>query len=354
MTLRSTAVLVLAISLPAGAAAQEEAVDRPATDHPVPADARWLVYPGSGGDDAPGRSAHVVFVAGEQEYRAEQALPMLARLFAERHGFHTTVLFAQRDGLVDPTQPTRQEDPEVVHDVPGLEHLATADLVVWFTRFLALPDEQLQHLYRYLDSGRPLIGIRTANHGFLGRWDYVVGGERVRFGDDVLGGAFRGHHGGWHREATRGVVVDEQRAHPVLRGVDDVFGPSDVYRTYPGDQGLPAGCTALLLGQPLRGLEPDDEPNADKEPLPIAWTKTWTGNGGDAARVFHVTMGSARDFRSAGLRRLLLNAALWCLEREDRITAELSVEPVGAYEPLPSGFDHERLGVRPRPPGDYR
>jgi hypothetical protein len=325
-----------------------------AQDHPVPSDPRWLNYEAGGDEDAPGRGTYVVFVTGEQEYRAEEALPMLARLLAARHGCHCTVLFAQRDGLVDPTAPTDPRDPKLVHDIPGLEHLASADLAVVYTRFLNLPPEQLAHLYDYLDSGKPVIGIRTANHGFVGNWDYRVGDRRVQFGEDVLGGEFRGHHGGWQREATRGVVVAENRDHPVLRGVEDVFGPSDVYRTFPEGKGLPPDCTALLLGQPLRGLAPDAEPNADKEPLPIAWVKTWRGNSGAAARVFHVTMGSARDFESAGLRRLFVNAALWCLGREDRITPELSVDPSGDYAPSASGFDYERLGVRPHPPSHYR
>ena len=104
----------------------------------------------------------------------------------------------------------------------------------------------------------------------------------------------------------------------------------------------------------MRSLSPDAEPNTDKEALPIAWTKTWTGNGDKAARVFHVTMGSARDFQSAGLRRLFLNASLWCLGREDAITPELSVDVVGDYAPLKSGFNYAKLGVEPRPPSHYR
>lgn len=330
------------------------AQEPPAKTHPVPEDPRWLTYAGSTDADAPGSGLHVVFVAAEQEYRAEQALPMLARLLATRAGWHCTVLFALHEGKVDPTRPTVLEDQKVVHDIPGLEHLASADLLVVFTRFITLPDEQLAHLNTYLDSGKPLIGIRTANHGFRGNWTYRVAGKRVDFGVDVLGGTFLGHHGGWHREATRGIVVEANQDHPILRGVEDVFGPSDVYRTYPEGGSLPPGCTPLLLGQPLQSLAPDAEPNAEKEALPVAWTKTWTGNADRSARVFHVTMGSARDFQSAGLRRLFLNAALWCVGREERIRADLDVDLVGAYAPLESGFDHERLGVKPRPPADYR
>ncbi|MEZ6036122.1 MAG: ThuA domain-containing protein [Planctomycetota bacterium] len=338
----------------AALAAPMFAQDPSTQKHPVPEDPRWLVYPAADAAQGPGKGAHVVFVAGEQEYRAEQALPMLARLLSTRHGFHCTVLFTLKDGKVDPTQKTRPDDPQMFHELPGLEHLASADLLVLFTRFLTLHDEDLAHLNRYLDSGKPLIGIRTANHGFQGNWTYEVDGKKVRFGDDVLGGTFRGHHGGWHREATRGVIVEANAAHPVLTGVKDVFGPTDVYRTYPEGKGLPEGCTALLLGQPLQSLEHDAEPNKDKEALPVAWVKTWTGNGGKTARVFHLTMGSARDFECADLRRLFLNATLWGLGREAAIDAKASVELVGPYEPLHSGFDYENLGVKPHEPAYYR
>ena len=318
--------------------------------HPVPEDPRWLTYAGG---DGVGAGRHVVMVAAEQEYRAEQALPMLARLLSERHGFACTVLFEQRDGLVDPTREAPPKDPNEFHQIPGLEHLAKADLLVLFHRFIKLRDEDLAHVDSYLDSGKPLIGIRTANHGFRGNWTYEVDGKPVRFGDDVLGGTFRGHYGAWHREGTRGIVVEANADHPVLRGVDDVFGTSDVYSMFDQNR-TPADITPLLLGQPVQSLEPDAPPNEDKAPLPVAWTKTWTGNGGKAARVFHVTMGSARDFRSAGLRRLFLNATLWGLGLEERITPDLDVDTVGAYEPLHSGFDYEKLGVEPHPPSHYR
>ncbi|HMQ23925.1 MAG TPA: hypothetical protein PKE00_15650 [Planctomycetota bacterium] len=169
-----------------------------------------------------------------------------------------------------------------------------------------------------------------------------------------MGGTFRGHHGGSHREATRGILVDEQRAHPILRGVDDIWGPSDVYRTYPDGASLPERCTALVMGQPLLGLKPTDEPNTKKVALPVAWTTTWTGALAKAARVFHVTMGSARDYESAGLRRLTVNAAYWCLGLEDHITAESSVDLVGPYTPRASGFDYGKLDVEPRLPAYYR
>ena len=319
--------------------------------HPIPESPQWLTYSGKEGA---GLGKHIVLVAAEQEYRAEQAMPMLARMLAKHHGFHCTVLFAQKDGMVDPTEKTRPEVKDMFHDIPGIEHLQKADLLILFNRFITLPDEQIAHVIDYLDSGKPLIGIRTANHGFSGNFPYKVGGKRVRFGEDVLGGSFRGHHGGWHRESTRGIVVAENSKHPILQGVTDVWGPSDVYRTYPADKSLPKGCTSLLLGQPLVGLDPKDKPNTKKEALPIAWTNTWTGATGKAARIFHVTMGSASDYQSAGLRRLTTNAAYWCLKMEDDINQKSSVDIVGAYQPLKSGFNYKKLGVTPHPPRHYQ
>ncbi len=323
----------------------------PPPPHPVADDARWLTYAGGSG---PGAGKHIVLVAAEQEYRAEQSMPMLARVLSTHHGFHCTVLFVQHNGLVDPTQKTRQEDRTIVHDIPGLEHLAKADLLILFTRFMTLAPTQLAHILEYLDSGKPIFALRTANHGFLGEFPYQVNGKRVRFGEDVLGGTFLGHHGNWHADSTRGILVPEQLGHPILRGVTDVWGPSDVYRTFKEGSSLPAGCTALVLGQPLLGRKHGDAPNTAKEPLPVAWTKTWTGNKGIPARVFHCTMGSGADFESEGVRRLAVNAAYWCMGIEDRITADRSVACVGPYVPLDTGFNHAELGVVPKPVAAYR
>jgi hypothetical protein len=295
-----------------------------------------------------------VLIAADQEYRSEYALPMLAKVLAEHHGFHCTVLFSLNDkGEVDPTKKIRWEDKTVTHDVPGLEHLAKADLVVLFSRLISLPDEQLKHVYTYLDSGKPIIGIRTANHGFLG-FDYKKGGKSIDFGEDVLGGSFREHHGRWQADSTRGVVVEKNKDHPVLKGVADIWGPTDVYRTFKVGGGLPASCTPLVDGQPLLGRKPDDAPNPELIALPVAWVNTWTGNAGKAARVFHTTMGSAEDYRSAGLRRLTVNAAYWCLGMEAQIDPRSKVDPVGEYAPPGSGFDYAKLKVAPHKPSFYK
>ena len=343
---RSTLVALVGLSLTLCASCA--AVHR----HPVPESPLWLTYTGGEG---PGHGKHIVLIAAEQEYRSEQSMPMLARILSARHGFDCTVLFAlNTDGLVDPTMATRAEDESVVHDIPGLQFLRTADLVIFFNRFITLADADLRHVIEYLDSGKPIFGIRTANHGFLGPFPYEVGGQPVRFGEDVLGGTFLEHHGNWHADSTRGILVEAQRAHPILVGIDDIWGPSDVYRTYPDGGHLPEGCMALVYGQPLLGRQHDDAPNPEKEPLPVAWVKKWTGSSGKPARVFQMTMGSGSDFQNAGVRRLAINAAYWCMELEERISPQSSVECVGPYAPLDTGFDYAELGLVPRPPSYYR
>jgi len=163
-----------------------------------------------------------------------------------------------------------------------------------------------------------------------------------------------GHHGGWHREATRGTVVKELADHPIVKGVSDIWGPSDVYRTYKEGTSLPDDCTALVWGQPLTGRSPEDKPNTKKEPLPIAWFKIWKTSDGKSARVFNTTMGSARDLQSEGLRRLVINAAFWGIGLGDKITPDRSVAYTGKYEPRASGFNYEKLGVKPQLPATFR
>ncbi len=318
-------------------------------------DTKWLSYKGGEG---PGKGKHVVLIAADQEYRSEQSMPMIAKILAERHGFDTTVLFGVNDqGLVDPTMPVHPEKGKEAefkpHNIPGLEKLDDADALIFLTRLLTLPDEQLQHFVKYLDSGKPVIALRTANHGFLSKLPYEIDGKQVTI-KDILGGAFMNHHGVWQQDSTRGDIVPEMKDHPILIGVKDIWGTSDVYRTYKEGEGLPKGCTALVYGQPLIGRKQGGADNPEKEPLPVVWIKDWMTSEGKKARVLHSTMGSAGDLENPGLRRLVINGVYWGLGMEDKISADSSVDFVGEYTPLKSGFGYESLGVKPRPVSHYK
>jgi type 1 glutamine amidotransferase len=144
------------------------------------------------------------------------------------------------------------------------------------------------------------------------------------------------------------------KSHPILTGVSDIWGPSDVYRTYKKGESLPKDCTALVYGQPLIGRKQHGPSNPEKESLPVVWTKHWQTSSGQSARVFHSTMGSAKDLENPGLRRLIINATYWGVGLEESISANSKVSTIGEYDPLPSGFNYEKLGVAPHPPSTYR
>src|SRR5437879_12616743 len=98
-----------------------------------------LIYPGGHG---PGRGKNVVLIAGDQEYRSEESIPALAQILASRHGFHCTVLFS-----VNPQ--TGRPDPNTIDNIPGLEALRRADLLILFARWLELPDPQMKEIVDY-------------------------------------------------------------------------------------------------------------------------------------------------------------------------------------------------------------
>jgi hypothetical protein len=83
--------------------------------------------------------------------------------------------------------------------------------------------------------------------------------------------------------------------------------------------------------------------------MPVAWTKSYVGAfaRGTASRVFTTTMGAATDLESEGFRRLLVNAAYWCVGLESAIPPRSNVDIVGKFKPLPFGFGKFKVGVMP-------
>ncbi len=208
------------------------------------ADDPWVVVEGRSG---PGCGKHIVFVTGDEEYRSEESMPQLAKILAVHHGFKCTVLFAinPEDGTIEPT---------VVNNIPGLEALQTADLMVMFLRFRELPDEQMKHIIDYTESGRPIVALRTSTHPFnyLKRKDSPYAKYSFRsqdpeggYGRLVFGETWISHYGHHQRESTRGLIAPGMENHPIVRGVEDIWGPSDVY----GLTTLHGDCTPVILGQ---------------------------------------------------------------------------------------------------------
>jgi hypothetical protein len=302
----------------------------------------WIVVEAG---DGPAKGKQAVLISGDEEYRSEEALPQLAKILAKHHGFRCTVLFAvdAKDGTINPNQSD---------NLPGLQALESADLMIIATRFRNLPDEQMKFVVDYVESGRPIIGMRTATHAFNVPGDrkyanYGWSNKDGGFGRRVLGETWVNHHGGHGSQSTRGIIAPGQQSNPILRGIKDgdVWGPTDVYEVH-----LPADCSPLLLGQVVEGMKPTDKPlvGAKNEPMmPVAWTKTFTGDAGKAARVFTTTMGAATDLETEGTRRMLVNAAYWAVGLEDKIADKSNVDIVGEYKPLAFGFGGFEKGRTP-------
>ena len=302
----------------------------------------WIVYEGNEGL---GTGKHIVLISGDEEYRSEEALPLLAKILSVHHGFKCTVLFA-----INPE--TGEINPEEQTNIPGLHNLETADMMVLFTRFRELPDDQMKYIVDYTHSGKPVMGLRTATHAFSYSRNlqspyakYSFNSEEFDggYGRQVLGETWINHHGNHGKESTRGVIDSEMRDHPILKGVEDVWGPTDVY----GTKTLTGNPQVLLHGQVLVGMDPSDPPKADTPTMPLAWIKTYAGEQGAASRVFCTTMGASVDLESEGLRRLLVNACYWCMGLEDQIPDKSRVDYVGDFNPTFFGFGTFKRGMRP-------
>ncbi len=298
-----------------------------------------LVYEGTAG---PGQGKHIVFLSGDHEYRSEETLPALARIMAKHHGFKCTVLFN-----VDPKTGTIV--PGNSHS-PGLEALATADLAVVFLRFQDFPADQMKHVAAYLDRGGPVIGLRTATHAFqipaTGEfkkysWNYkgedYVGG----FGHQVLGQSWVGHYGKNHTQGTRIDILSAAAAHPILRGVKDIFAHEGGY------VGKPTDGEILTMAQPLNGLTRESPADPTKPPMPSEWTRTYQSASGKIGRVFTTLYGVPENLRNDGYRRMMVNATFWALGLESAIKPDLNVALVGPFKPSTFGNHRYIASIKP-------
>jgi hypothetical protein len=305
----------------------------------------WLRVRGEAG---PGSGKRVVLISGDEEYRSEEGLQQLAKILAKHHGFDCTVLFAiDPEGVIDPTR---------TDHIPGLEALRSADLMVILTRFRDLPDEEMKEIADYVESGRPIVGMRTATHAFnlkpgttYARYSWTSKEWDGGFGRQVLGETWIAHHGDHGKQSTRGIIAPGAQGHPILRGIEDgdIWGPTDVYRVR---LPLPGDSKPLVLGQVIDGMSPTDKPDPGpkNDPMmPVAWVKSFTGSSGKQARVFATTMGASQDLASEGTRRLLVNACYWAVGLEDRIPEKSDVALVGDYRPTRFGFGAHKKGVKP-------
>jgi hypothetical protein len=302
------------------------------------------------GGEGAGKGKHIVLLAGDEEYRSEEALPMLAGILSKHHGFKCTVLFSVgKDGTIDPNNQK---------SLTGSAALDTADAIIMSLRFRNWPNEDMRRFVDAFHRGVPIVALRTSTHAFnfdgnsnFSRFKFDVGGG---FGKQVLGETWVTHWGGHKSEATRGIIEPGAKDNPVLRGVTDIFGDTDVYEAHP-----PEDVTILVRGQVLKGMKPDSPPASYKkkpvggrpeqdvnDPMqPVVWLREHKNEEGKVNRCLTTTMGSATDLKSEGLRRLVVNGVYWGLKME--VPAAADVTLTGEYNPTMYGFGGGKKGVKP-------
>lgn len=314
----------------------------------------WLTFEGKDNN-----AKHIVLISGDEEYRSEEALPQLAKILSKTHGFKCTVLFSQ-----DPANPG-VINPQYLKNIPGLEQLSSADMMVMFTRFRALPDDQMQHIDNYLKTGKPVLGIRTATHAFnftkndsTSNWKHYSNyydGDKTEwiggFGRFILGEKWISHHGHHKHQSTRGLIAPGAEDHGITNGLadGDVWGATDVYGVR---LPLPGDSQPIILGQVMNrkgeydendvlfGMKPTDDEvagenkkgvNVNDPMMPVAWTKSYQIPGGKKGKVFTTTIGVANDMLIEGTRRLLVNATFWALDLP--VPEKANVDIVGTFNP---------------------
>ena len=241
---------------------------------------------------------HAVLVVGTLHYSPELTMPVFAKEL-ERFGFRTTVVMGEGN-------PERKTE----NVLPGIEVLKEADLAIFFMRFLKLPDKEWAPIEAYLKSGKPVIGLRTANHSFKYAKDHPLFEWNDGFGRRALGTPYVVHQGG----TTDIQTVAKYRSHPIMKNVakTEWVSPGTLYLSR-----LEPGCIPLTIG---RGVGRDRlvEKNygviqvnrEESDVVAWAWENEWGG------KVFGTSFGHPGDFAEEAFNRMLVNACHWAVGKE--------------------------------------
>jgi type 1 glutamine amidotransferase len=227
----------------------------------------------------------IVLAIAEPEYETGKTLPIFAaQVLHSAFGFEIVEV---------------GEDPVAADRLAGFaDELREADLLILSIRRRALHPTEMTALKQYLAAGRPLVGVRTANHAFAMRPGQSPPQGHLtwpEFDAQIIGGNYAGHHG--HGPKTTITTAPQAVQHPIVQGVITPFvAHGSLYKVSP----LRSGATPLLIGR-IVGAEPE----------PVAWTHMH-----GRSRVFYTSLGHKYDFREPSFIALLRNAVLWALEHE--------------------------------------
>jgi nicotinamidase-related amidase len=222
---------------------------------------------------------HVAIVMAEDEYETEATLPEFAGSYLGKD-FRVSLIFGNDDEL---------------HDVPGLEVLDEADVLLVSVRRRVLKPEQLDHVRRFVDAGKPVVGIRTSSHAFSLRGGSPPPEGHTHwpeFDAQVFGGNYHNHHANKLKSTVE--ITAGAAGHPILQGLprEPFVQGGSLYKTTPLAQGTTELLTGRVEGHPAE---------------PVAWTF----KRADGGHSFYTSMGQKADFEHPAFVRSLLNSVYW-------------------------------------------
>jgi type 1 glutamine amidotransferase len=206
-------------------------------------------------------------LSGSEEYKSNESLAAFQELIETKYPVKCSRAFWKSK-----------------NELPGLDALASCDVMLLFTKRLEIPSDQLELVKKYCLAGRPIVGLRTASHAFQ-KW--------LELDHLILGGDYHGHYGSG--AVTKVAIASGASEHPILNGVEPFETTSKLYKNP-----HPADDTKLLL----TGSIPDHTE-------PVAWTRKYHDG-----RVFYTSLGGPEDFKKKVFQTLLVNAIFWTAQRK--------------------------------------
>ena len=217
----------------------------------------------------PGEKLRVAIISGSFEYKSDESLAAFRKHLEANYHVECSMISAKAE-----------KDKELA----GLEILNGCDVAIFFTRRLQIEDESLRRVSEFAKGGKPIIGIRTASHGFQN----YPGMDK-----EVFGGNYGGHFGA--KLVCDVTAAPGGKDHPVLKGVAGFKSNGSLYK----NPNVAADVTVLLSG----AIPGQSEP--------VAWVREKDGR-----RVFYTSLGHPDDFADPNFTRLLVNALAWATKTE--------------------------------------
>jgi hypothetical protein len=250
-------------------------------------------------DKSPYAGKKAVLLLGEHEYGTPESLPAFAKGQLAPLGIESTVVEA---GSNDRSSP-------LCHSFDGLEALKSADILILSTRRRFPESKDLAIIKKFIESGKPVIAVRTASHAF-GEREKGAGYQAPEghsawntFDVDVLGASYQGHYKekeGKPRLNVEAHIEPSASGHPIVKHLNftEPFLIGDkLYQYINVDPDVEVLLSARYeVGEPTQ---------------PVAWTNKKGGK-----RVFYMSPGGLDEMALPQIQSLLKAAVLWGLDGE--------------------------------------